>query len=209
MRGLETLGRVRLSRFFFMRDFLHSEISNLHGMPNIPSDPNLAIAAGTRLCEELLDPIVETFGPVHIRSAYRSEEVNAYGAANGENCSANEANYAGHIWDRHDANGHMGATACIVVPWFADRYAKGRAWQDLAWWVHDHLPYATMQFFPRLAAFNLQWHEMARARLIHSFAPPKGNLFKADDPKRRPPADRAERYADFPPFRGLADVLPR
>ena len=208
MRGLETLGRVRLSRFFFMRDFLYSEIGNVHGIPNIPFDPDLAIAAGTKFCEELLDPIVETFGPIHIRSSYRSEEVNGYGAANGENCAANEANYAGHIWDRRDANGHMGATACIVVPWFADRYEHGRDWRDLAWWVHDHLPYARMQFFPKLAAFNLSWHEADRAALIHSFVPPKGNLLKAGDSKRQPPPDRAERYGDFPPFRGLAELLP-
>lgn len=34
----------------------------------------------------------------------------------GYNCAENEKNYAGHIWDRRDANGHMGATACIVLP---------------------------------------------------------------------------------------------
>ena len=48
-RGLEQLGRVRLSSSFFLRDFLHSEIADLHGIPNIPDDPNLAIAAGRRL----------------------------------------------------------------------------------------------------------------------------------------------------------------
>jgi hypothetical protein len=54
VRGLEALGRVRLSRSFFMRDFLYSEIANLHGIPNVPDDLDLAIAAGCRLCEELL-----------------------------------------------------------------------------------------------------------------------------------------------------------
>src|SRR3546814_5534568 len=55
--------------------------------------------------------------------------------------------------------GQMGATACIVVPWFADRHAAGAHWQELAWWVHDHLPYSEMCFFPKRAAFNIQWHE--------------------------------------------------
>ena len=32
MRGLEDLGRVRLSENFFLRDFLHSEIASLYGM---------------------------------------------------------------------------------------------------------------------------------------------------------------------------------
>ena len=65
--ALEDLGRVRLSRHFFLRDFLYSEIGSFHGVPNLPEDPDLAIAAGTRLCEELLDPLTETFGPLHIR----------------------------------------------------------------------------------------------------------------------------------------------
>ena len=46
MKGLEEFGRVRLSNSFFMRDFLYSEISNFYGIPNIPDDPDLAIAVG-------------------------------------------------------------------------------------------------------------------------------------------------------------------
>ena len=49
VRSLEEFGRVRLSASFFMRDFLHSEIADFHGIPNIPDDPNLAIAAGRKL----------------------------------------------------------------------------------------------------------------------------------------------------------------
>jgi len=49
VRSLEQLGRVRLSSSFFMRDFLHSEIADMNGIPNIPDDPTVAIAAGRRL----------------------------------------------------------------------------------------------------------------------------------------------------------------
>ncbi|GAB4383776.1 MAG: hypothetical protein Kow0045_06470 [Albidovulum sp.] len=35
MVALDELGRIRLSRSFFMREFLHSEVANLHGIPNI------------------------------------------------------------------------------------------------------------------------------------------------------------------------------
>ena len=80
MKALEELGRVRLSEHFFMREMLYSEIANFHGIPNIPDDPDLAIAAGTRLCEELLEPLHAAFGHVSIRSAFRSVEVNTYGA---------------------------------------------------------------------------------------------------------------------------------
>lgn len=201
--GLEELGRVRLSRHFFLRDFLHSEIAAVHGIANVPDDPDLAIAAGRRLCQDLLEPIVETFGPIHVRSALRSAELNARGARlKPQRCASNARSAAGHIWDRRDAAGRMGATACIVIPWFADRYARGRDWRDLAWWVHDHLSYATMQVFPKLAAFNLQWREDAEPS-ITSHVAPKGTLLKAGADPAEPPENRRDRYADFPPFRGI------
>ena len=168
VRSLETLGRVRLSRSFFMRDFLHSEIANFYGVPNIPEDPDQAIAAGGRLCEELLEPLQATFGRLAIRSAYRAPAVNALGNRMGLSCASNERNYGRHIWDRRDAEGCIGAMASVVVPWFADLYAEGADWRAMAWWIHDHLPYSQLQFFPKLAAFNNGWRERPRRR-IHSF----------------------------------------
>ena len=113
--ALDRLGRKRLSNSFYMRDFLYSEIANFYGVPNIPDDSDLALAAGQRLCEDLLEPLQERFGRITIRSAFRSCEVNGLGNEKGHACSANERNFASHIWDRRDANGCMGATACIVV----------------------------------------------------------------------------------------------
>ena len=159
MKALEKLGRTRLSKSFFMRDFLYSEISNFYSIPNIPDDPDLAIAAGTNLCETLLEPLRDTFGGIAIRSAYRSREVNEFGNKHKLNCSTNEQNYADHIWDQRDADGYMGATACIVVKWFLPEYEKTGDWRPLAWWIHDHLPYSEMDFIPKLAAFNLTWYE--------------------------------------------------
>ncbi len=199
VRGLEDLGRVRLSENFFLRDFLHSEISNLYGIPNIPDDPDLAIRAGRGLCEELLEPLQRTFGGISIRSAYRSPAVNDFGNRNGHNCATNEKNRAHHIWDQRDANGYMGATACIAVRWFADRYAESRDWQPLAWWIHDHLPYSELMFFPKLAAFNINWHEAPR-RVITSHAPPKGTLTQPGMDNHA--ADHSALYAGFP---GLAE----
>lgn len=164
------LGRAQLSRTFFMRDFLYSDIAAIHGLSNLPSDPELAIAAGTRLCEDILEPLQDAFGRIAIRSAYRSAEVNAFGHAKGHNCASNERNAAHHIWDMRDAGGHMGATACIVVPGFVNRFDAPGDWRRLAWWIHDHLPYATMEFFPVRFAFNIGWHERP-ARAIFSHVP--------------------------------------
>lgn len=203
--ALEDLGRVRLSKYFYMRNFLNSEIGNFYGVPNIPEDPDLAIAAGRGLATELLDPLHETFGAVEIRSGYRSPTLNHFGATEvrPQKCAANEKNYAGHIWDRRDAEGRMGATVSIVIPWFADRYQEGRDWRDLAWWAHDHLPYHEMYFFPKLAAFNLTWREVPAHRIL-SYIAPRGTLLAAGAAPAETTIQRQQRYADFPPFRGIA-----
>jgi len=198
VRSAENFGRVRLSASFYMRDFLYSEIANMHGFTNVPDDPDLAIAAGRRLCEELLEPLQATFGRVAVRSAYRSPQVNAYGCKYYHNCGSNERNRARHIWDQRSSDGGMGAMACIVIPWLADRLDKGVTWPAMAWWIHDHLPYSELQFFPKLAAFNIAWHEYPKRR-ITSFAPPRGLMTKPGMPNHD--GDHGEHYRGFPELR--------
>lgn len=175
VKALEELGRVRLSNSFFLRDFLYSEIAVINGLANIPDDPDLAIAAGKILCESLLEPLQARFGKISIRSAFRSCEVNHFGNINKLNCASNQANYAGHIWDHRDAQGRMGATACIVVNNFVPYYERTGDWEAMAWWAHDHLPYSEMEFFPRYAAFNLQWRQDP-IRRIRSYIPPRRGI---------------------------------
>jgi hypothetical protein len=179
--ALTEFGRIRLSKSFFMRDFLFSDVAAIHGMANIPGDPELAIAAGTKLCELLLEPLQDKFGRLAIRSAYRSTEVNGFcnemqlAKKPGYTCASNDKNFAGHIWDERDRDGFMGATACVVIPAFWDRFQARGDWQKLAWWIHDHLPYSYLEFFPTYWAFNIQWHEQP-GRRIYSFAEPRGYL---------------------------------
>lgn len=59
--ALTDFGRVRLSKSFFMRDFLFSDIAAIHGMANVPDDPDLAIAVGRQLCEQLLELLPDVF----------------------------------------------------------------------------------------------------------------------------------------------------
>lgn len=179
VQALTELGRIRLSKSFFMRDMLYSEIAAVHGLLNVPDDPDLAIEAGTRLCEELLEPLQERWGRIAIRSAYRSREVNGFGnrmqreGKAGYTCASNEANAARHIWDMQDGNGHIGAMACVVVPSFYDAHPEAGGWQVLAQWMHDELPYSTLYFFPTYWAVNIGWHEKPERR-IDSYAEPKG-----------------------------------
>ncbi|WP_425092590.1 hypothetical protein [Tropicimonas sp. S265A] len=204
--ALEDLGRQRLSRYFAFRDFLHTEIGSLYQISNIPEDPALALASGRKLATELLDPLVETFGPVDIRSGYRSPSLNHFGATQvrPQKCAANEKNYAGHIWDRRDSEGRMGACVSVSIPWFAAQYAQGRDWRDLAWWLWDHLVFHEVYFFPKTAAFNLTWREQPEKRIL-SYIAPRGLLASAST---SPPQGRSERYLDFPPFRAISYPWP-
>ncbi len=201
MWSLETFGRQRLSRYFFMRDFMYSEISAFHGIPNIPENPDLVLENGRAYCRLLLDPLEETFGRIGLRSGYRSPTLNRYGNENKLNCARNDNPLECHIWDwGQGAQAVAGAT--IVVPWFADQYDQGRDWRDLAWWLHDHLPYSEMWFFPKLAALNLVWRPDPQ-RTISSYIAPRGMLLRAGEAADETAEERRARYADFPPFRGL------
>lgn len=186
-----------------MRDFLYSEISAVHGIPNVPGDAELAIKAGKGLCEELLEPIRNLFGHVVIRSAFRSVAVNGYGNAHGMNCSRNKASHADHIWDRPDADGRIGATVCIVIPWFIDseQYTETKdnpdCWHPLAWFVHDKLPYSRMVFFPENAAFNLTWHDKLPEHYIRRRYGPKPQILTKPGMDNHK-GDHSEHYPDFP-----------
>ena len=83
MRSLEDFGRIRLSRSFFMRDFLFSEIAAIEGMQSIPDDPALAVMAGRALCETLLEPLQATFKRIALRSGYRAPEDEINSATSG------------------------------------------------------------------------------------------------------------------------------
>jgi hypothetical protein len=194
--ALEKLGRVRLSENFFMREFLYSSIGDWYGLPNYPEDPQLAVEAGTHLCQELLEPLKMKFGHVSIRSAYRSPTVNGKGAENNNQhqCSSNEASAANHIWDLRDGDGNMGACATVQIPWFMDNLREGRDWTALAWWIHDYLPYHSQYYFRDWGSFNLTWRENPE-RWIKSYVAPKGTMTKPGMDNHT--GDHSEKYAWF------------
>jgi hypothetical protein len=125
----------------------------------------------------VLEPLQQQFGRVAIRSAFRSCSVNAYGNEHGHSCARIQTNYGAHIWDRRNAAGHKGAMACVAVPSVADFLTHGGDWRAMAWWIHDHLPYSVAEFYPKLGAFNISWHERPQ-RCIDSYVAPKGTLTK-------------------------------
>jgi hypothetical protein len=78
VKALEAFGRERLSKSFYMRDFLYSDIAQIHSIPNIPDDPDLALAAGRRLCQELLEPLWQRVADGTLRSVSVGYRVHRY-----------------------------------------------------------------------------------------------------------------------------------
>jgi hypothetical protein len=180
---LTELGRVRLSKNFFMREMLYSEVSNVHGIPNIPEDPDLAISVGRKLCEEILEPLREQFGHVSVRSAYRSASLNKFCNERfvaGDCacwCTENRMNAGRHIWDYRDDAGYTGATATVVIPSYLDHYDRTGDFKPLAWWIRDNIPaYAEIFFFKKLCAFNIRWYEGPGDKAIWFLDPPTREL---------------------------------
>lgn len=178
---LEDLGRVRLSRSFFMRDFLYSETANYFRLQNIPDNPDLAIEVGGHLCEDILEPLQDAFGRIHIRSAFRSETVNRACREQGLNCAPNERARGAHIWDSPDENGAKGAMACIVVPRLIDACDAGLDWREMAWWIHDRINYSAAIFYAPLRAFNIAWSEAPKRILVNRIDEPNAVLTPPGD----------------------------
>jgi len=181
--ALTELGRVRLSEHFFMREMLYSEVGNYHGVPNVPADPDLAVAVGRQLATLILEPLKAAFGHVTIRSAYRSPVLNDYCHRRfvaGDTacwCTSNDANAAQHIWDRRDAAGRIGGTVTVVIPAYLDHYEKTADYRPLAWWIRDNIPaYAEMFFFRHLCAFNIRWYDGPSDQAIWYLDPPVREL---------------------------------
>ena len=145
-----------------------------------------------------MEPIQAALGPITIRSAFRSAEVNDLGNKKNHQCSNNEKTAANHIWDLRDKDGYMGATTTIIVNSFVDYYEKTGDWQALAWWIHDHIPdYSYMEFYPSYAAFNIGWHENPhKAKSISSRIPgSQGYLTKEGMDNFK--GDHKEAYGSF------------
>ena len=170
-KQLEGLGRERLSSNFYMREFLHSEISQVENIPNIPHYPDIAIRNGKRLCEDILEPIQDSLGRISIRSGYRSPEINSIGTLNKNqyNCASNARNYSSHIWDYPDSQGFYGATACVVICAYVDYYNETRDWKTLAKRIQGAAPLvSSLTFHPKLCAVNISWHQQPK-KTIRSY----------------------------------------
>lgn len=186
---LTDFGRQRLSDHFFMRDMLYSEVGNVHGIPNIPDNPELALQVGREIAARLLEPLKRAFGHVTIRSAYRSPRLNAFcndwfnAGDTACWCAGNDINAARHIWDLPDGDGRIGGTVTLVIPAYLTHYERTGDYRPLAWWMRDHIAdYAEMLFFRNLCAFNIRWYQGPSDKAIWFLDPPVRDLLVKEEP---------------------------
>jgi len=64
--------RTRLSKNFILRDFLYSSDSDFRGIRNSPQDREMVLRSARKLTSEILEPITERFGKIHITFAYQA-----------------------------------------------------------------------------------------------------------------------------------------
>lgn len=91
----EGLSRIRLSKNFILRDFLFSTASSSLRVTNYPEHPELVIAAGKALCDQLLEPILQRFGRFAITFGYQSRE-----GAEADDPTLSPTASCPHVWDR-------------------------------------------------------------------------------------------------------------
>ena len=177
---LDRLGRQRLSKNFYMREFLHSEVAARFNVVNYPDAPEIALETGRRLCETLLEPLQEKFGRISIRSGYRSSALNSLCHEQGFNCVENHKAYGRHIWDIPSEKYGYGAMACIVIPSVHDAVSKGIGIDEFASWINSNLPYCYVSFFQNQTAINICCSDNPKMD-IYSRLEPAGLLFRSGE----------------------------
>tara|TARA_B100001248_G_scaffold145368_1_gene109179 strand:+ start:1112 stop:1564 length:453 start_codon:yes stop_codon:yes gene_type:complete len=105
---------MKLTDNFSLNEMLKSQTALRKGISNKPHEPSVITNLQT-LCEKVLQPVRENFGPVVINSGYRSPELNS--AIGGSNKSQ-----------------HMvGQAADIEVPTVSNK--------EVAEWIRDNLKF--------------------------------------------------------------------
>lgn len=82
---------MKLSKHFSLWEFTASQTATRLGIDNTPTDEHLDNLI--QLCQFVLEPIREQFGPVHVSSGYRSPQLNVAvgGSTTSQHCNGQAA----------------------------------------------------------------------------------------------------------------------
>jgi hypothetical protein len=143
----EALSRVRLSKNFILRDFLFSIDSASLRLTNYPEHPELVIAAGRALCEQLLEPILQRFGRFAITFGYQSRE-----GVEADDPTLSHTASCPHCWDRQTWGNDVYARVDIL-PFCVEDGETSK--QEFAEWIMHNLDVDLLMQWTRSNVFCL------------------------------------------------------
>jgi len=120
---------MQLSKHFTLAEFTRSESAKRHGVSNNPTPEHLENLKV--LCEKVLEPIREKFGPINISSGYRSKALNHYigGSLKSQHCEAKAADI--------DQDGMVGATNKEIFEYIKNELEFDQLINEFNYaWVH-------------------------------------------------------------------------
>jgi hypothetical protein len=123
---------MNLSKHFTIEEFTKSQTGERLGIDNVPTEAHLVNMK--RLCEDVLEVVRESLGPIHVNSGYRGSALNKAvgGAATSQHCNGEAAD----IEIPGTPNGDLAkwiAANCEYDQLILECYKKG---QPTSGWVH-------------------------------------------------------------------------
>ncbi len=159
---------------------------------------------GDRLATE---PVRRDLEPCNTFAAPRSGPRSAHAASTSRQRARPQlrpqrTNYGAHIWDGGTLR-DTSAMACVAVR--GCRFLSHGATRAIVA-IHDHLPYSVAEFYPKLGAFNISWHERPQRR-IDSYIATEGHVDQTGDGESRRAARRRLRDSARSGGNGPADAV--
>jgi hypothetical protein len=136
---------VRVGKYFVLSDFLYSQTAIIRGIPNCPSSwTGIEVRGLKGLCQHILDPVVEKFGPVSVTFGFCSLELWKHWYPNIANPLAL------HLF--RPPQGGIGGAADIVIHAYQDP-------RPVFNWIRQHCTYDRLIMYPGSSIICCAWCE--------------------------------------------------
>lgn len=107
--------RIQLAKNFYLDEFTRSQLAERSGIDMRLREDSHVASNLRRLCRDILQPLRDALGPVHITSGWRPRELN-------------------RLLNSSDESAHIGGRA-------ADLVVTGYTPLEVARWIKSHLPH--------------------------------------------------------------------
>jgi hypothetical protein len=147
---------IRVGRYFMLSDFLYSEDAIIKGIPNCPVALDGMEVQGIRgLCEHILDPVVDKFGPLTITFGYVSPTL--WRKWNGQNALIEGL----HVF--RPTQGGSGGACDILVHRHEDNP------RPVYNWIRDNCIYDRLIIFPGSKILCVGWTEIEPRKIANEW----------------------------------------